>query len=47
MASGVGGASVDPPPTKMDTFLLWPLALSVPIYRNFQSNEDNWRSIKR
>ena len=36
--SGVGGAGVDPPPTKMDTFFLRSLALSVPIYINFQSN---------
>ena len=34
----VGGARVDPPPRKMDTFFLWSLTLSMSIHRNFQSN---------
>ena len=43
----VGGPGVDPPPRKMNKFFLRSLALSVPIYINFQSNGPNWRSIKR
>ena len=39
-------AGVDPPPRKMNTFFLESLALSVAIYRNFQSNGDNWRTKK-
>ena len=31
---------------KMDRFFLRSLALSIPIYRNFQSNGVKWRSIK-
>ena len=31
---------------KMDSFFLRSLALSVPIYRNFQSNEANFRRLK-
>ena len=46
IASDVGRTRVDLPPTKMDTFFLRSLALSVPIYRNFQSNGANWRNIK-
>ena len=42
----VGGPGVDPPPRKMNTFFLRSLALSVPIYRHFQSNGANWRSSK-
>ena len=42
----MGRARVDPPPRKMDTFFLRSLVLSVPIYRHFQSNGANWRSIK-
>ena len=42
----MGGAGVDPPPRKSNTFFLRSLTLSVPIYRHFQSNGDNWRSIK-
>ena len=42
----VGGAWVDPSSWKMDTFFLGSLALSVSIYRNFQSNGANWRSFK-
>ena len=38
---------VDPPPRKINIFFLRSLALSVPIYRHFQSNGANWRSIKR
>ena len=40
---GVAGPGVDPPTCKMDTFFLRSLALSVLIYRNFQSNGANWR----
>ena len=43
---GVGGAGVDPPSWKMDTFFLGSLALSVSIYRNLQSNRANWPSLK-
>ena len=46
ITSSVGGSGVDPPPRKMNTFFLRSLTLSVPIYRHFQSNGDNWRSIK-
>ena len=42
----VGEPGVDPPPRKINTFFLRPLALSVPIYRHFQSNGANWRSSK-
>ena len=42
----VGGPGVDPPPRKMNTFFLRSLALSVPIYRHFQSNGANWRGFK-
>ena len=28
-------------------FFLWSLALSVPIYRKFKSNDDKWQSLKR
>ena len=42
----VGGPGVDPAPKKMNTFFLRSLALSVPIYRHFQSNGANWRSSK-
>ena len=38
----MGGARVDPPPRKMETFFLMSLALSVPIYRNFKSNGGKW-----
>ena len=44
--SSVGGAGFFPPPRKMNTFFLRSLAFSVPIYRHFQSNGDNWRGIK-
>ena len=44
VCAGQGG--VDPPPRKMNTFFLGSLALSVPIYRNFQSNDAKWRSLK-
>ena len=33
----MGGPGGDPPPRKIDTFFLGSLALSVPIYRYFQS----------
>ena len=42
----MGGAGVDPPTQKMDTFFLESLALSVPIHKNFQSNGANWGSIE-
>ena len=41
ITSGVGVAGVDPPSCKMDTFFLVSLALSLPIYRHFQSNGVN------
>ena len=44
IASSVSGAGVIPPFCKMDTFFHRSLALSVPIYRNFQSNGGKWRS---
>ena len=43
---GVGGANVDPPSWKMNTFFLGSLTLSVSFYGNFQSNGANWRSFK-
>ena len=43
---GVGGAGVDSPPRKTDTFFLGSLALSVSIYRHFQSNGAKLRSPK-
>ena len=46
ISSGVGKAGVDTLPRKMDTFFLRSLTLSLSIYRNFQSNGANWRSIK-
>ena len=42
----IGGPGVDPPPRKINSFFLRSMALSVPIYRNFQSNGVKWRSIK-
>ena len=47
IASSVCEIGVNPPLRKINTFCLRSLALSVPIYRHFQSNGDNWRSIKR
>ena len=38
ITGGVGRTGVDPPSYKTDTFFLRSLALSVSIYRNFQSN---------
>ena len=35
---GVGVAGACPPTSKLGTFLLWSLALIMPIYRNFQKN---------
>ena len=46
IASSVCEIGVNPPLRKINTFCLRSLALSVPIYRHFQSNGDNWRSIK-
>ena len=46
ITGGVGRTGMGPPSYKMDTFFLVSLALSLPIYRHFQSNGDNWRGIK-
>ena len=46
ITSCVVGTGVNPPYCKMDRFFLRSLALSIPIYRNFQSNGVKWRSIK-
>ena len=42
----MSGIWVDPTSCNMGSFFLRSLALSVPIYRNFQSNGAKWRSIK-
>ena len=42
----VSGTWVDPTSCKMGSFFLRSLALSVPIYRNFQSNGAKWRCMK-
>ena len=44
--SSVSGAGVNPPFSKVSTFFLRSLALSVPIRRNFQSNGVKWQSFK-
>ena len=46
IASSVSEAGMNPPFCKMGTFFLRSLALSIPIYRNFQSNGGKWRSLK-
>ena len=46
IASSVSGAGVNPPFCKMGIFFLRSLALSISIYRNFQSNGGKWRSLK-
>ena len=46
IASIVSGAGVIPPFCKIVTFFHRSLALSVPIYRNFQSNGGKWQSHK-
>ena len=46
ITSGVSGTWVNPPFCKITMFFHRSLALSMPIYRNFQSNGANWRSIK-
>ena len=46
ITSSVGGAGVDPTSCKMGTFFLSSLGLSVPMYRNFQSNGCNWTNLK-
>ena len=46
IASSFSGAGVNPPLCKMVTFFLRSLGLSMPIYRNFQSNGGKWRSDK-
>ena len=45
ITGGVGRTGADPLSWKTDTFFR-SLALSVPIYRNFQSNGGKWRSLK-
>ena len=47
ISGGVGGAGVDPPSWKTDTFFLRSMALSLSIYRNFQSNGAKWWSLKQ
>ena len=47
IASSVCEIGVNPPLRKINTFCLRSLALSVPIYRHFQSNGAYWRSIQR
>ena len=42
----MGWAGAGPPTSKLETFLLWPLALSMPIYRNFQINEVSGEILK-
>ena len=42
ITSSVDGTGVNPPSCKMSTFFLRSLALSVPIYRNLQSNGGKW-----
>ena len=46
IASSVSGAGVNPPFCKMGTFFRRSLALSVPIYRHFQSNRGKWPHLK-
>ena len=46
ITGSVGGEGVDLPSCKMGTFFLRSLALSVPIYRHFQSNGGKLRSLK-
>ena len=46
ITGSVGGTGVDPPSCKTSTFFLRSLALSVPIYRNFQSNGGKWPRFK-
>ena len=41
ITGGVGRTVVSPPSWKIDTFFLMSLALSLPIYRHFQSNGVN------
>ena len=43
---GGPGPGVDPPPIKMNAHVPRSLTLSVPIYRHFQTNGDNWLTIK-
>ena len=46
VTSSVCGAWVAPPFWKIVIFFLRSLVLSMPIYRNFQSNRSKWRSLK-
>ena len=46
ITGGVGGTWVNSPSCKMATFFSRSLALSLLIYRNFQSNEAKWRNFK-
>ena len=44
--SAVGWAGAGPPTSKLRTFLLWSLALSMPIYSNFQTNGASGETLK-
>ena len=46
ITSSVGETRVDSPSCKTGTFFLRYLALSEPIYRNFQSNGGKWGNLK-
>ena len=46
ITGGVGGAVACPPTSKLGTFLLWPLALSMQIYSNFQINGASGETLK-
>ena len=47
IAGGVGGTGAAPPTSKLRTFLSRPLALSKPIYSNFQINGTSEETLKR
>ena len=42
ITGSVGKPGVDQPHRKINAFFVRSMALSVPIYRHFQSNGDNW-----
>ena len=46
IAGGVGGTGTAPPTSKLGTFLSRPLALSKPIYSNFQINRASGETLK-
>ena len=46
ITGGVGWAGAGPPTSKLETFLLWPLALSMPICSNFQINGASGGTLK-